>query len=276
MLIIFIVSDGTGRTATQALSAALTQFPSQEVDIVLHKEVRSRAKIQSAVKEAQKQEAFIVHTLVSNELREYMITCSRQHNVETIDLMGPLLGRLSEKLIRSPSEKPGLFSELNKEYFQRIDAMQFAFQHDDGQRPEGLHKAEIVLLGVSRTFKTPLSIYLAFKGWFVANVPIVLGIEPPAELFALAPEKVICLTNNVQNLSTLRHSRLEKLNMGTDTYANPAYVNRELMYAQSVFNRQRKWPVVKVTNKPIEEIASEVLAIINAHEIHNRHQAGID
>jgi hypothetical protein len=274
MAIIFIVSDGTGRTASQALSAALTQFPAQEVEIILHKEVRSKAKVNSAVKEASLKEAFIVHTMVSNELREYMITCSRQHNVETIDLMGPLLGRLSEKLIRSPSEKPGLFSELNKEYFQRIDAMQFAFQHDDGQRPEGLHKAEIVLIGVSRTFKTPLSIYLAFKGWFVANVPIVLGIEPPAELFTLEPEKVICLTNNVHNLSTLRHSRLEKLNMGTDTYANPAYVNRELMYAQSVFNRQRKWPVVKVTNKPIEEIASEILAIINTREISSKLPAG--
>ncbi|MDP3462418.1 MAG: pyruvate, water dikinase regulatory protein [Bacteroidales bacterium] len=269
MAIIYIVSDGTGRTASQALSAALLQFPSQDVEIVLHKEVRSKVKISSAVKDAAKQEAFIVHTLVSNELREFMITCSRQHNVETIDLMGPLLGRLSEKLIRSPSEKPGLFSELNKEYFQRIDAMQFAFQHDDGQRPEGLNKAEIVLLGVSRTFKTPLSIYLAFKGWFVANVPIVQGIEPPHELFQIPPDRVFCLTNNAHNLATLRHSRLERLGMGTDNYANPSYVSRELMYAQSVFNRERRWAIIRVTNKPIEEIASEILAVIKSKQTDN-------
>lgn len=266
MPIIYIVSDGTGRTATQALSAALTQFPSQEVEIILHKEVRSKAMILSAVESALAQEAFIVHTMVSNELREYMITCSRTFNVETIDLMGPLLGRLSEKLTRSPSEKPGLFSELNKEYFQRIDAMQFAFQHDDGMRYEELHKAEIVLVGVSRTFKTPLSIYLAFKGWFVANVPIVLGIEPPEELFSLPEGRVICLTNNATNLSTLRHSRLERLGTGSGDYANPGFVQKELSYAHSVFNRQRNWPVVKVTNKPIEEIASEILAIINVNK----------
>ncbi|MEI2421641.1 kinase/pyrophosphorylase, partial [Arthrospira platensis SPKY2] len=99
--------------------------------------------------------AFVVHTIVSNDLREFMITCGRRFNVETIDLMGPLLGRLSEQFMHSPSEKPGLFNEINREYFKRIDAMQFAFQHDDGQRPAELHKAEIVLLGVSRTFKTP-------------------------------------------------------------------------------------------------------------------------
>lgn len=270
MPVIFIVSDGTGRTATQALSAALTQFHEQEVEIVLHKEVRTKALILNAIKAASKQQAFIVHTMVSNQLRDYMITQSRGLNVETIDLMGPLLGRLSEKLIRVPSEKPGLFSELNKEYFQRIDAMQFAFQHDDGMRPEGLHKAEIVLLGVSRTFKTPLSIYLAFKGWFVANVPIVLGVEPPMELFQIPTERIVCLTNNAHNLSTLRHSRLERLGGNSEFYVNPAQVQKELNYAHSIFNRQKRWPVVKVTNKPIEEIAAIIVALINNNDSDER------
>ncbi len=263
---IFIISDGTGRTATQALSAAMTQFPAQEVEIILHKEVRSKAKILNAVKDASEKEAFIVHTMVSNELREFMINSGRKFNVETIDLMGPLLSRLSEKLITSPTEKPGLFSEINKEYFKRIDAMQFAFQHDDGLRPEGLHKAEIVLLGVSRTFKTPLSIYLAFKGWFVANIPIILGLEPPEELFSLSPERVICLTNNAHNLAKLRHTRHERFGHGMGEYSTPVFVERELNYADSIFRRQPKWPVIRVTNKPIEEIASEILAIINARD----------
>lgn len=259
---ILIVSDGTGRTATQALSAAMTQFPEQEINIDLCKEVRTQEEVKMAVKRASSKDAFIVHTLVSNDLRQYLIRCGHRYNVETIDLMGPLLARLSEKLIVSPSEKPGLFSELNKEYFQRIDAMQFAFQHDDGLRPEELHKAEIVLLGVSRTFKTPLSIYLAFKGWLVANVPIVLGIEPPEELFSLPPQKVICLTNNAHNLATLRHSRLEKLGLNASDYATPVQVQRELYWAESIFRRQTLWPVIRVTNKPIEEIASEILSII--------------
>jgi [pyruvate, water dikinase]-phosphate phosphotransferase / [pyruvate, water dikinase] kinase len=261
---IFIVSDGTGRTATQALNAALTQFPDQEVETIIHNEVRSKQQVEDAVKKASTFGAFVVHTLVSNDLREYMITTGRLNNVETIDLMGPLLGRLSEKLMYSPAEKPGLFNEINREYFKRIDAMQFAFHHDDGLRPEELHKAEIVLVGVSRTFKTPLSIYFAFKGWLVANVPIVLGIEPPEELFRLPPERVFCLTTFAHNLASLRHVRLEHLGIGSGEYASLKYVQQELSYAHGIFRRQPRWPVIKVSNKPIEEIASEILAIRKA------------
>ncbi|HMM12421.1 MAG TPA: pyruvate, water dikinase regulatory protein [Bacteroidales bacterium] len=262
MAVIFVISDGTGRTASQALSAALMQFPAQQVSIEVYKEIRTRQRIRDLVKEAAAKEAFIVHTLVSNQLREFMITCSRDFNVETIDLMGPLLARLSDVLISSPSEKPGLFSEINKEYFKRIDAVQFAFQHDDGQRPEGLHKAEIVLVGVSRTFKTPLSIYLAFRGWLVANVPIVLGIDPPEELLSLPAERVIGLMNNPHNLAKLRHSRQERFGLGMMDYSTPVFVERELNYAENIFRQHPGWRVVRVTNKPIEEIASEILALI--------------
>lgn len=262
---IFIVSDGTGRTATQALNAAITQFPDHKLETIVIKEVRSRQQIQDAVIEASDAGAFIVHTLVSNDLRDFMITTGRSQNVETIDLMGPLLARLSEKLMHSPAEKPGVFSEINREYFKRIDAMQFAFQHDDGLRPEELHKAEIVLLGVSRTFKTPLSIYFAFKGWLVANVPIVLNLEPPKEIFDLPPERVFCLTAYAHNLSTLRHVRLEHLGLSAADYASLKHVERELNYAKFIFSKQPKWPIITVTNKPIEEIANEVIAIRKAN-----------
>lgn len=260
---IFIVSDGTGRTASQALNAAIIQFPGHKLETVVRNEVRTREQVEAAVKEAAAEKAFIVHTLVSNDLRNYMYTTGREYNVETIDLMGPLLSRLSEMLKHSPTEKPGLFAELNQEYFKRIDAMQFAFHHDDGQHPEDLHKAEIVLIGVSRTFKTPLSIYLAFKGWMVANVPIVLNLEPPRQIFEIPPEKVFCLTAFAHNLATLRHVRLENLGLHAADYASLHYVERELNYARLIFSRQPRWPVINVTNKPIEEIASEILAIRN-------------
>ena len=261
---IFIVSDGTGRTATQALNAAITQFPGHNLETIIRNDVRSKEQIDEAVKEASETKAFIVHTLVSNSLRDFIITTGRTYNVETIDLMGPLLARLSEKLMHSPTEKPGLFSEINKEYFKRIDSMQFAFHHDDGQHPEELHKAEIVLLGVSRTFKTPLSIYFAFKGWMVANVPIVLNQPPPNEIFQIPPERVFCLTAYAYNLSTLRQVRLEHLGSGAANYATLQHVNMELNYARFIFSKQPLWPVITVTNKPIEEIASEILAIKKA------------
>ncbi len=260
---IFIVSDGTGRTATQALRAALMQFPDQEVDIILHSDIRSESDIEKALTGAQNEKGFIVHTLVSNQLRDVMITSARKKNIETIDLMGPFLARLSEQFMHLPAEKPGLFSEINKEYFKRIDAMQFAFHHDDGLRPDELHKAEIVLLGVSRTFKTPLSIYLAFKGWFVANVPVVLNMNLPSEVFDLPTGKVFCLNTHAHNLANLRHVRQEYLGIIPGHYASIEYVQREINYANSLFRRRPDWPIIKVTNKPIEEIASEILAVRN-------------
>ncbi len=258
---IVIVSDGTGHTAQQALKAALTQFPGIETNIIFHQEVRTKQQVYDAIKEAKEIKAIIVHTLVKEEIRNSLTRNGRKNNVETIDLMGSLLSRLSYQLANSPSEKPGLFRQLNKEYFDRIDTMQFAFNHDDGLREEQLDKAEIILLGVSRTFKTPLSIYLAFKGWFVANVPIVYNLKPPENLLKLPPEKIFCLTTSPHHLSTLRKFREEHLGKQTGNYASYDFVKREVAFANNYFFRNPKWSIIKVTSKPIEEIASEILAI---------------
>jgi hypothetical protein len=139
--------------------------------------------------------------------------------------------------------------------------MDFAFRHDDGQRIEDLRKAEIVLLGVSRTFKTPLSIYLAFKGWFVANVPIIMHQEPPAILSKIAPGKIFCLDTNARQLAELRRVRHEYLKGAAGDYADPDYVRIELMQARQYYFRHPRWAIINVTNKPIEEIATEILAI---------------
>ncbi|RMF83965.1 MAG: kinase/pyrophosphorylase [Nitrospinota bacterium] len=263
---IFILSDGTGRTAEQTIKAALTQFPEAKVTLVRRPEIRTEKQVVQVVKEAAQVNGFIVHTVVSNALREVIAHTGRLHNVETIDLMGPLLAQLSHQLAHSPSEQPGLFGELNKEYFRRIEAMEFAFDHDDGQRVEELRRAEIVLVGVSRTFKTPLSIYLAFKGWFVANVPIILEIPPPPILFDLPPERVFGLTIDLHQLVLLRRARHEYLGGTTGEYADPEYVRRELMYAHQIFTNNPQWPIINVTNKPIEEIASEILAILRKNQ----------
>jgi len=258
---IFVVSDGTGRTAQQAVNAALYQFPDVMIDFYRRPGIRSNIQVKAVVKEAADMRASIVHTLVQDEIRHTMIRECRKHNIETIDLMGPLLSRLSNQFTNVPSGKPGLFHHIDKEYFERIDAMQFAFHHDDGLREHELYKAEIILIGVSRTFKTPLSIYLAFKGWYVANVPIVLDMQPPRELFDIASEKVFCLTTNPHHLSTLRRYREEVLSGTTGHYASFEYVRKEIMYANSIYNSHPGWAKIKVTSKPIEEIASEIIAI---------------
>lgn len=258
---VFVVSDGTGRTAEQALTAALTQFENAKIEMIRRVGIRTEDEVNAVVAEAGEMNAFIVHTLVTNHLRHAMIQAGREHNVETIDLMGPLLGRLSQRLHISPSEKPGLFGQLNEMYFRRIETMEFAINHDDGVRVNEVHQAEIVLLGVSRTFKTPLSIYLAFKGWFVANIPVIIGMELPPIVYTLSPGKVFCLDTLPHHLTELRRTRHQYLGGEPGDYADLETVRRELMWARDIYRRRPHWQVIYVTNKPIEEIASEVLAL---------------
>ncbi|MBT8380731.1 MAG: kinase/pyrophosphorylase, partial [Ignavibacteria bacterium] len=202
-----------------------------------------------------------VHTLVTDKLRDLMRRCGREYNVDTIDLIGGLLSQLSQKFALSPAEKPGLFGQINKSYFRRIETMEFAFRHDDGQRTNELKKAEIVLLGVSRTFKTPLSIYLAFKEWFVGNVPIVMGEELPQIIYKIHPSKIFCLDTNARALAELRRARQDYLGGALGDYDDIESVKVELMYARKIFNKNPEWSVINVTSKPIEEIASEILSI---------------
>ena len=170
---VYIVSDGTGLTAKQSLTSALVQF--EFIDIVSHvrPNVRSEQQVLDVIKEAEDVKGIIIHTIVSRDMRDFILKKGRLFNLRTIDLMGPLLAQLSHHFEDTPSEKPGIFHKLNKAYFQRIEAIEFALRHDDGQHVEELDKANIVLLGVSRTFKTPLSVYMSYKGWKIANVPIV-------------------------------------------------------------------------------------------------------
>lgn len=258
---IFVVSDGTGGTAERALSAAMTQFEETGIVIEIRAGVRSEENITRVIEETAAVKGIIVHTLVSNELREFLLRTARLHNVESIDLMGPLLSRLSHQFSVRPTEKPGLFRQLNEDYFRRIETMEFALKHDDGQRIHELKQAEIVLVGVSRTFKTPLSVYLAFKKWFVANVPIIMGVEPPPILSEIPPERVFGLTMETRRLASLRKAREKYLDGATGEYANLDYVRREVIYALQIFDRPPKWQVINVTGKPIEEFAAEIIAL---------------
>ncbi len=258
---IIVVSDGTGGTAKRALTAALTQFEGAEIELVERPGIRTNEQVERVVKEAVREKAFIIHTLVSDDIRESMLQIGREYNISTFDLMGPLLERLSQQLSISPSMKPGLFRQLNEAYFRRIETMEFAFHHDDGQKPHELDKAEIILLGVSRTFKTPLSIYLAFKGWCVANVPIILDLPLPEILEDLHDARVVGLKSDPIRLAELRRVRDEHLNQATGDYARPEFVTREMRYALQIFARHPDWPVIDVTSKPIEEIASEIITL---------------
>jgi regulator of PEP synthase PpsR (kinase-PPPase family) len=257
---VFIISDGTGRTAGQVLSAALMQFENIKVQTIIYPQVTTEKQILEIIAEASLTKSLVVFTVVSQKLRDVINKQCRLYDVETIDLIGPLLAHFSHHFSHEPSEKPGIYYELNKPYFKRIEAVEYTLRHDDGQRIEELDKAEIVILGVSRTVKTPVSIYLAHKGWLVANIPLVLGIEPPEELFRIPPERVFCLTTSPDHLAELRKVREKHLGGNLGDYAKLSYVQKELEYSFSIFKRQVRWTKIDVTNKPIEEISMEILS----------------
>jgi regulator of PEP synthase PpsR (kinase-PPPase family) len=257
-LTIFVVSDATGETAERIVRAALAQFEDARAAVERRGRVRTQQRVKNVVGEAETAGALVIHTLVSNELRRTMLEEARLRNVDAMDIMGPLLDRLAARLRLSPLEKPGLFKQLAEAKTREIEAVEFALRHDDGQRSEELGGAEIVLVGVSRTMKTPTTLYLAYRGWFVANVPIVPALEPPAELLAMPPEQVFCLTMTEDRLIELRRSRAHSSGIPLDPYASLVKIREELLNAHALCGR-RGWRIVDVTGKSVEEAAREIV-----------------
>ena len=256
---IVLLSDATGETVENIANAALTQFRGKAVRMRRVSNVRNKNQVYEALDQALELGALVVYTIVNRELAQLVHDECESLGLIHIDLITPLLRKFSEFFGRSPGEEPGLLHGVDEAYFRRIDAIEFTVKHDDGQEVRNLHKADIVLVGVSRTSKTPLSIYLAHRGWKVANVPIVKGIDPPPELFQVEPTRVAGLVIDAQRLGELRAARLRSL--GQDpraAYADYEQIDEELRYARRFF-RQHPWVVVNVTGKAVEETANEVL-----------------
>lgn len=263
---IFAVSDATGATAELVVRAALAQFQMVDVEIRRLPNIRTVDEVRRAIRTAQASKGIVIHTLVSDELRRAALREGRKLDVATIDLLGPLLLRLTDLLRIPPLVQPGLFRELSVDYLRRIEVIEYTVKHDDGQDPVGLDRADIVLVGVSRTSKTPLSIYLAGKGWRVANVPIILNLPVPGQLTKIDQGRVVGLILSAERLVELRRARMEHQDAPfSGGYADLEEVRLELRYSRSLF-RKASWPVIDVTSKSIEEAASEVLALIATHE----------
>ncbi|PLX89207.1 MAG: phosphoenolpyruvate synthase regulatory protein [Desulfuromonas sp.] len=256
---VFLISDATGETAEHMVSAALKQFRDRPVIVRRFSNVRNKNQVYEALDQALASGGLIVYTMVNADLARLVYTECDALGLPCIDLLSPLLMRLSEYLGHSPEEMPGLLRGMNEEYFRRIEAVEFTVKHDDGQECRNLHKADIVLAGVSRTSKTPVSIYLAHRGWKVANVPIVHGINPPQELLDVDPAQVCGLIIEPQRLMELRAARLLNLRQNTRTdYADYEQIEEEIRSAKRLFRRQR-WAIVDVSTRAVEETANEIL-----------------
>ncbi len=259
---IWVISDGSGSTAERVLQASLVQFGHENVMVERIPDVRTKNQIKDIIERASKHKGLVAYTLVSTELRNEIATRSNEYNVPTVDLLGPLLTSLSNFLASSPEAKPGLLDKLDHHYFKRIDAVGFAVKHDDGQRLEDLRKADVVIIGVSRTSKTPLSMYLAYnRGLLVANIPIVLGLDHPAQLLRISQKKIVGLTIKPDLLVSLRQTRLAQLAHVDINYGDAKHVKDELKYSHEIFRNNPKWSVIDITGKAIEEVANEVCSL---------------
>src|SRR5688572_18873443 len=202
---IIVLSDGTGETAAQITKAAMVQFSDKEIYFTRYKNIRTKAQVEAIFDDAAIHHDLVVYTIVSPELRDFIATKAVEKKIPVIDLLGPLLNAMAAYFNLSPKSLPGLFHQVNDKYFRRIEEMEYTIAHDDGRDLTELDMADIIILGISRTSKTPLSMYLSHQGWKVCNIPIITGFELPPELNA--PEvqrKIVCLTIKPDTLATIR------------------------------------------------------------------------
>jgi regulator of PEP synthase PpsR (kinase-PPPase family) len=256
---IYVVSGGRGIAGNNLVQSLLIQYPDNNVSVIIVPHVSDEDTIFDTVMKAKTDGGLIAHTMVNPEFRVKINELCEELGVRYVDLMGRLADYLDETLDVEPLKYPGLYRELNHQYFDRIESIEFTLSHDDGMRPQRLRKAEIILTGVSRAGKTPLSVYLAMYGWKVANVPLVPGIDPPDELFQVDPKRVFGLHIGANQLITHRKKRLE----GWNNHQNEMYIDQrairdELRKAMFIFDRGG-FTVVNVSNKPIESAANEIL-----------------
>jgi regulator of PEP synthase PpsR (kinase-PPPase family) len=261
---IFIVSGGIGASGEQVVNTVLAQFPDVKVPVMTVRNVRRPEQLQDVITQAKEQGGAIVHTMVETEMRRRLINLAHEHGVVAIDLMGALLERLTSVLGRLPVEKPGLYRQHHRPYFERIEAIEYTLKHDDGQNPEGWPEADVVLVGVSRTGKTPLSVYLSVLGWKAANFPIVPEISIPPELYQLDSSRVIGLKIDLDRLLTFRRRRVGQLGIQAQSaYTDPARIEEELELAQSVFKKGGFF-TIDVTDKSVEFSADEIIKRISS------------
>ncbi|RIJ49427.1 kinase/pyrophosphorylase [Maribellus luteus] len=260
---IFVVSGGRGIAGNNLLQSILIQYPDNKIPVEIIGGVSTEDMVFDVVMRAKSEGGLITHTMVNPFLRKRINELASEFNVEVIDLMGDLARYLDRTLNVEPLQHPGLYRELNQQYFDRIESIEYTLSHDDGMGPQRLRQAEIVLTGVSRAGKTPLSVYLAMYGWKVANVPLVPGVQPPDELFEIDPNRVFGLHIGAGQLIAHRMKRIQGWNNHrSDSYVDQNAVREEIRNAMFVFDKGG-FTVINVSNKPIESTANEILKLMS-------------
>ena len=259
--VIYIISDSIGETAELVARAAASQFDHGGVDIRRVPYVNDPHEIPEIVEEASAFNSLIAYTLVLPELRKKLVQEAEKYGIPTVDIMTPMMDAVASVVKRLPKLEPGLVRKMDDEYFRKVEAIEFAVKYDDGKDPRGILRADLVVVGVSRTSKTPLCMYLAHRRIKAANVPLVPEVAPPEEIYRTPSHKMIGLIIRPQQLNEIRRERLKTLGLTSNAdYASMDRILKELEYAQGIM-RKAGCSIIDVTNKAVEETASKVLEI---------------
>ncbi|WP_410513788.1 pyruvate, water dikinase regulatory protein [Paenibacillus sp. BR2-3] len=259
---ITICSDSIGDTAEAVVQAVIHQFQNQRVTIRRYGNVRHEDELKKLMEEAAQSQGFVAYTLVQPELRETIREEAVRLDLRIVDIMGPMMQAFIDTFNDAPQRKPGLLHQLDEDYFRRIEAIEFTVACDDGRDLGAMLRADIVLLGMSRTSKTPLSIFLAHRGKKVVNYPIVPEIGPPQQLLSLPANRLIGLRMDPEHMLKIRSERLKMLGLPVGSqYASLARITEEMEYAEALFARL-ECPVIDITDKAIEETAGIIMGYI--------------
>jgi regulator of PEP synthase PpsR (kinase-PPPase family) len=262
---IHVLSDSTGETAMRFAEAVERQFPEENFEIVRHPRITSVDDVQLAAARARGRRAVVMYTLVEPQFREAMRTLCKRYRLHYCDLLGHPIEAVARVSGQPATMTPGARPILDSSYFKRMAAIEFAVRYDDGVAAHGLKDADIVLVGVSRSSKTPLSMYLGYLGYKTANVPIVGGIEPPKELFQIDPGKIVGLTIDAKALAEIRGERARVMR-GSQKYADLVEIYEELEHAEAI-HRRLGCPVIEVSNLAIEETARRIIHLVEQRRL---------
>ncbi|WP_462420707.1 pyruvate, water dikinase regulatory protein [Salinicoccus sp. Marseille-QA3877] len=262
---VIIASDSVGETGELVAKASLAQFDIDSTSDVLirYPYIDSEDNVDDVVDLAKSKGAIVVYTIITPKFRNYIKEELRKENIPSVDVMGPLMSILEGKTEETPYYEPGRVHKLDEDYFKKIEAIEFAVKYDDGKDASGLNKADIVLIGVSRTSKTPLSQFLALKKYKVMNMPLVPEVTPPKELFEIPASKCIGLRIKSSSLNKIRKERLTQLGLkDTASYAKNERIQEELEYFDIIIEKIG-CPVIDVSEKAIEETANEIMKYVD-------------
>ena len=259
--IVWVASDGTGRTALQTIKAALYQFGDVEIDYRVVGNLTTEDKVTGLVKRVKDESGMIVHTIVSETRRRLMHRLAVENSIPSVDLFGPLIETMEKFFRKVPLESPGLSYNLNRDYYRMVDAVDFTLKHDDGKSPPDIEEADIILVGPSRVGKTPLAVFLAYTGWKVANIPVIPQTPLP-EAVHKAGAKVFCLVIEPEMLKKRRVDRIRRLgNPKVDGYTELSSIIHELSYCRQLAEEGKKWAVIDVSNRTVEDVAKQIVQL---------------